>query len=137
MARQHRLSLERFDFDSVLLPWNYSMAQNAQYAREFDELVEICERRNVAVQTIKSISRGAWSEQAQTRATWYQPIEDQEGIDLAVNWVLGRSNLFLNTAGDIHLLPRILDAVSRFEAPPSEEAMERLSQVTAMEPLFV
>ena len=137
VARQHRLSLERFDFDSILLPWNYSMAQNAQYAREFNELVEICERKNVAVQTIKSISRGAWGEQAQTRATWYQPMEDQDDIDLAVGWVLGRANLFLNTAGDIHLLPRTLDAASRFEAPPSEEAMERLSQTTAMEPLFV
>jgi aryl-alcohol dehydrogenase-like predicted oxidoreductase len=137
VARQHRLSLERFDFDSVLLPWNYPMAQNAQYAREFHELVEICARKNVAVQTIKSTCRRPWGEQDRTRATWYQPMETQDDIDLAVGWVLGHPNLFLNTTGDIHLLPRTLDAASRFAAPPSEADMEGLVRKAEMEPLFV
>ena len=138
VARQHLLSLERFDFDSVLLPWNYPMQQNQQYAREFNVLVDLCEQKNVAVQTIKSTCRRPWGEQKQSRATWYQPMEDQADIDLAVHWVLGRPNLFLNTAGDIHLLPRTLDAASRFDASsPSTAEMDELLRKAAMEPLFV
>ncbi len=137
VARQHLLSLERFDFDSILLPWNYPMQQNTQYAREFNKLVDLCEQKNVAVQTIKSTCRRPWGEQKQSRATWYQPMEDQEDIDLAVHWVMGRPNLFLNTAGDIHLLPRTLDAASRFKESPTEAKMDELLKNAALEPLFV
>ena len=137
VARQHLLSLERFNFDSILLPWNYPMQQNEQYAREFNDLVNLCEQKNVAVQTIKSTCRRPWGEQKPSRATWYQPMEDQEDIDLAVHWVLGRPNLFLNTAGDIHLLPRTLEAASRFQAAPSEAEMDGLLKNAALEPLFV
>jgi len=35
IAAMHSRSLERFDFDSVLLPYNFPMMQNPQYAAEF------------------------------------------------------------------------------------------------------
>jgi aryl-alcohol dehydrogenase-like predicted oxidoreductase len=137
VARMHRRSLERFDFDSVLLPYNFPLWQNAQYAEEFETLFGICEARNVAVQTIKAISRRPWGEQARTAATWYQPFDDQESIDAAAHWVLGHRGVFLNTAGDVQILPRLLDAISRFETVPSDEAMAQLVQTQEMTPLFV
>jgi aryl-alcohol dehydrogenase-like predicted oxidoreductase len=134
----HLRSLERFDFDSVLLPYNYTMMQNPQYAADFERLVAVCRERNVAVQTIKSITRRPWAEgQPQTRATWYEPLEDQAAIDRAVHWVLARPELFLNTVGDIQVLPRVLDAASRFEAGPSDEAMRQQAAELHMEPMFV
>src|SRR5919202_1309675 len=54
----HKRSLERYDFDSVLLPYNYVMMQNPQYAADFEELSALCRQRHVAVQAIKSIFRG-------------------------------------------------------------------------------
>lgn len=133
----HKRSLERFDFDSVLLPYNFVMMQNPQYAVDFEALMDLCRKRNVAVQTIKSISRGGWGDKPQTRSTWYEPFEDQADIDRAVHWALSRPRFFLNTAGDIDLLPRVLDAASRFRAAPSEVEME--AQVARLEvtPLFV
>jgi len=132
----HRRSLERFDFDSVLLPYNYVMMQNAQYADDFEALMTLCQERGVAVQTIKSLARGPWGDKPRTRTTWYEPLEEQEDIDKAVHRVLGRSNLFLNTSGDIHLLPKVLDAASRFHRAPSEEEMEALVARLQMKPLF-
>lgn len=70
-------------------------------------------------------------------ATWYAPLEDQADIDLAVHWVLGRPEMFLNTVGDIYLLPRVLDAASCFQARPGDEEMERLVAERQMAPLFV
>ncbi|PON12193.1 aldo/keto reductase, partial [Candidatus Entotheonella serta] len=58
IASMHKRSLERFDFDSVLLPYNYVMAQNESYHNDFEAVVQACEARNVAVQTIKSLARG-------------------------------------------------------------------------------
>jgi aryl-alcohol dehydrogenase-like predicted oxidoreductase len=60
VAAMHKKSLEHFDFDSVLLPYNYWMMQNPQYTADFEMLLAMCQERNVAVQTIKSITRGPW-----------------------------------------------------------------------------
>ncbi|OQY28263.1 MAG: aldo/keto reductase [Anaerolineaceae bacterium 4572_5.2] len=133
----HKRSLERFDFDSVLLPYNYTMMQNPQYAADFEALAAICQERNVAMQAIKTLVRRPWGDKTQTRSTWYEPFEDQANIDQVVHWALGRPGIFLNTAGDIHLLPKVLDAASRFQSAPTEEAMAEMATKLEMAPLFV
>ena len=137
IAATHRRSLERFDFDTVLLPYNYLTMQSPYYAENFNALVATCQQRNVAVQTIKSIAYRPWMGRQHTRAVWYEPLEDQQDIDRAVHWVLKRQGLFLNTVGDIHLLPRVLDAASRFQAGTPDEEMQAMVARLAMEPLFV
>ena len=113
IAAMHRRSLERFDFDSVLLPYSWIVMQDEKYARDFEALLTMCAERGVAVQTIKSIASRPWGDAAHTHATWYTPLERQDDIDWAVHWVLRRPGVFLNTAGDITLLPKVLDAASR------------------------
>jgi aryl-alcohol dehydrogenase-like predicted oxidoreductase len=137
VAQMHMRSLERFDFDSVLLPYSYSMMQNPQYAADFETLLNICQSRNVAVQTIKSLARRRWGERPQTRTCWYEPFEAQADIDRAVHYVLARPGIFLNTVGDINLLPKVLDAADRFESGPSEEELQEADERLAVEPLFV
>jgi len=137
VAARHVQSLERFDFDSVLLPYNYPLMQNPQYATDFETLLAVCRERNVAVQTIKGVARGPWGDKPKTRTTWYETLEDQADIDRAVHWVLGHDGLFLNTAGDIGLLPKILDAASRFVTAPSDQEMAALVERRGMTPLFV
>lgn len=136
IAAMHRRSLARFDFDSILLPYNFFMAQNERYREAFHEVTAICRERNVAVQTIKAIARGPWAATDRSHTTWYQPLERQEDIDRAVHWVLGRPGIFLNTAGDLTLLPRILDAASRFTRRPSDEEMASMHDATRMSSLF-
>ena len=136
IAAMHRRSLERFDFDSILLPYNYPMMQNPQYAADFEAVVAICRERDVAVQTIKAITLAPWSERPADAPTWYEPLREPADIDTAVAWVLGRPGLFLNTAGDIHLLPLVLDAAERAAERPSDAEMEELVERRSMAPLF-
>jgi len=133
----HRRALERFDFDSVLLPFSYVMAQNPQYLADFRALQAVCQERDVAIQTIKSLVRSPWGEQPHTHATWYRPLEEQADIDLAVHWVLGHPGLFLNTAGDVTVLPRVLEAAGRFVGQPGEAEMQAMVTRLGMQPLFV
>jgi predicted aldo/keto reductase-like oxidoreductase len=137
VARMHLRSLERYAFDSVLLPFNYAMMQNPEYARDFEELLDACQERGVAVQTIKGITLGPWGEKERSTTTWYEPLQEQHEIDLAVHWVLGRPGVFLNTASDVNLLPKVLDAAERFSARPTDAQMEQLSRQRSMAPLFV
>jgi aryl-alcohol dehydrogenase-like predicted oxidoreductase len=137
IAAQIRRSLERFDFDSVLLPCNYLTLQLPYYRENFEAVVDACVRRQTAVQTIKSIALRPWLGRPRTRATWYEPLQAQEDIDPAVWWVLGRPDIFLNSAGDVDLLPRVLDAASRFEAVPSDAEMRALVERVQPQPIFV
>ena len=136
VARMHLRSLERFAFDSVLLPYNYAQLRDDVYASDFEALTAVCAERGVAVQTIKAISLAPWDGREQTAATWYEPLREQDDIDLAVHWVLGRPGVFLNTVGDVALLPKVLDAAGRFESRPSTDLMEALAARRSLVPLF-
>ena len=91
----------------------------------------------MAVQTIKAITRAPWGRAGSTRRTWYEPLRDQADIDPPCRWVLGRPGVFLNTAGDITILPKVLDAAERFTGRPDDAAMRELDSTWGLEPLFV
>lgn len=136
IAAMHKRALKHFNFDSVLLPYNYTMHSNERYRGEFEEIVRTCREKNTAVQTIKSLARGPWGITPQNRNTWYQPLEEQGDIDRAVHWVLGCPGVFLNTVGDIDLLPRVLEAAGRFSKRPAAEEMEEMVKRNKMSSLF-
>jgi aryl-alcohol dehydrogenase-like predicted oxidoreductase len=135
-AAMHLRALERFAFDSVLLPYSYLMSQHAQYESEFRQLEQVCRQKQIAIQTIKSLVHSPWGDIRPNRATWYRPLEDQAAIDAQVHWVLGQEGLFLNTVGDIHLLPAVLDAAKRYASPPSRESMQEVADRMGMRSLF-
>ncbi len=132
----HKRSLETFDFDSVLLPYNFMLMQNPGYAADFEALYALARAKSVAVQLIKTAQRRPWQDQSHFAATWYEPFTDQASIDLAIHWAMGRSGAFINTAGDIHILPKVLAAASRFSQAPSSNQMQAMLQTQAAEPLW-
>lgn len=136
VAARHRESLARFDFDTVLFPYNATQLRDPAYAADVEALLALCAERDVAVQTIKSITLGPWSERPVDAHTWYEPLTEQADIDLAVRFVLARERLFLNTASDIDLLAKVLDAAARGGARPSDAEMEALLERRGMTPLF-
>jgi aryl-alcohol dehydrogenase-like predicted oxidoreductase len=152
VARMHRRSLERFAFDSVLLPCNFPQLQDADTARDFEALLAVCRERGVAVQTIKSgvavqtiksIARRRWHDGApRTRTTWYEPLEAQADIDRAVAWALAHPGIFVNTASDLTLLERMIAAAERWlragpPAAPGEAPMQVAAHALGMAPLFI
>jgi aryl-alcohol dehydrogenase-like predicted oxidoreductase len=137
IAATIRRSLDRFGFDTVLLPYNYPTMQNAYYRENFESVLKTCQERNVAVQTIKTIARRPWMEREHTRTTWYQPLESPDDIDLAVWWAMGREGIFLNSVGDVDLLRLVLDAAARYRRPATGDQMRAMLEREHAEPLFV
>ncbi|MGI9147159.1 MAG: aldo/keto reductase [Chloroflexota bacterium] len=138
IAATHRRSLQRFDFDSVLLPYNFTTVQSSYYAENFDALQAACQEKNRALQTIKSIAYRPWSGRPRFATTWYQPLEAQADIDVAVHWALGRPGIFVISSGDVDLLPKVLEAGERCPSQrPSDADMHRMVEHLQMEPLFV
>jgi aryl-alcohol dehydrogenase-like predicted oxidoreductase len=131
----HLRSIERFDLDTVLLPYNYPLCQVPAYAAAFRTLVETCKARGIPVQTIKSVARRPWQGE-RTRGTWYEPLEAQDDLDRAVSWVLGDPDVFLVTASDVRLLPKILQAADRAEARPTDAEMQAMVEAQEMALIF-
>jgi aryl-alcohol dehydrogenase-like predicted oxidoreductase len=138
IASMHLRSLERFDFDSVLLPYNFVLLQEERYRRELDALLEVCTDRNVAVQTIKSGARRRWEDGDTQRRSWYEPIRDAAALDRAVRFVLANDQLFLNSSSDATLLRPILEiaAVSSERGAPAVSDLQRDVETLSMRPLF-
>jgi aryl-alcohol dehydrogenase-like predicted oxidoreductase len=129
----HLEALRRFSFDTVLAPLNYHLYSMPQYREDFDRLAEEVNRQGAALRVIKAIAKGPWGEgQKRTYATWYEPFDEQKIIDACVHFVLFRKDITgFASAGDIHLLPKIVDAVSRFGEMNEAEVNDIMSKVAA------
>ncbi len=136
IASMHLRSLERFDYDSVLLPYNFVLMNDDSYRTDVEALLTICAERDVAVQTIKSGARRRWEGDAGPRFSWYEPLLDQSAISRAVRYVLQHRQLFLVTSSDARLLRPALAAASPPWAPPTDPEMEADVMSMGMLPLF-
>jgi aryl-alcohol dehydrogenase-like predicted oxidoreductase len=140
IAGMHLRSLERFDYDSVLLPYNFTLLQDAGYRADVEHLVALCAERNVAVQTIKSIARRRWAEARPTsgekRQSWYEPLTDPGAIARAMRFVLGHPQLFVDSSSAIDQLPHVLAAAETGGLAPTDDDL--LADVSShqMAPLF-
>jgi Predicted oxidoreductases of the aldo/keto reductase family len=133
----HQKSLARFDFDSILMPWNYQLAQNQEYAANFQAVVKTARSKNTAVQIIKTAQRRLWGDNPHWSTTWYEPYKDQKSIDLAIHWALSNPGVFINSAGDVNVMAMVMDAASRYEKPPTDKQMQELMRTQSTEPLWV
>lgn len=137
IASMHLRSLEAFDFDTVLLPYNFSLLMNEEYRRDVESLLSLCEKRQVAVQAIKSVARRRWGEEDGPKFSWYQPIEDPGAIARAVRFAMSNRQLFVITSSDARLLVPVLEAASaRGDEEPGRHEMESDVAALGIKPLF-
>jgi aryl-alcohol dehydrogenase-like predicted oxidoreductase len=142
IAQMHRRSLERFDFDSVLLPYSFVLMADPVYGAEVEALLEVCRQRNVAVQTIKAAARRRWpKEPARPRFSWYEPLPAGPELERALSFVLSRPELFLNSSSDLRVLRPTLEAAEAHAGAghgeaPTEDALRQDVARLGVEPLF-
>jgi aryl-alcohol dehydrogenase-like predicted oxidoreductase len=137
IAGMHLRSLERFPFDSVLLPYSFIALQDRGYRADVEALLAVCAEQQVAVQTIKAVARRRWSDgHTGPRYSWYEPIADDAAVGRAVRWVLDHPQTFLNTSSDIRLLRTVLDAAGDGAAAPGDDQMRTDVSEQGVEPLF-
>ena len=136
IAGMHLRSLERFDFDSVLLPYNYAVLSDLGYRADVEALLGVCQERGVAVQTIKSVARRRWREGTGQQFSWYEPLADGDALARAVRYVLGRPGLFLNSSSDARLLRPTLEAAAVGGPVPTDQEMTADVEHHEIEPLF-
>ena len=134
----HIKSLQAFDFDAVLVPYNFSMMSDSQYAEDFDALYNLCQAKGVGMQTIKAIALRRWREDdPEKHFSWYKPIREPEPLKRAVDFVLSRPGLFLNTTSDASMLNAVFSAAAQDIDMPDEFNLAADVELLGVEPLFV
>jgi len=138
VAAMHRRSLQRFAFDAVLFPYNFTMLGIPEYSVDVEALLTLCNQRGIATQTIKSVARRRWQPNETARKfSWYEPLRERDAIRRAVHFVLSRPGLFLNSSSDATLTRTILETASQPPIAPARAEMEADLARYAMEPLFI
>jgi aryl-alcohol dehydrogenase-like predicted oxidoreductase len=135
----HLEALHRFDFDTVITPYNYRLAQHGPYQRDFDALTEETEGRDVGLMIIKALARNLWrSGETPRHTTWYEPLDESAPIDAAVAFVLARKEVTgICTAGDVALLPMMIEAERTTDTRSMAQIRGALDTVPEYEPPFV
>ena len=129
-------ALRRFDFDSVLFPLNFVQMRNPEYRKYAEELIATCKTKDVGTMVIKAVTKGPWGEKAHTATTWYEPFDQMDEIEPAVNFALSYDVTGLCTAGDTRVLPMFLNACENFSRLNNVELEEMIKSGKQYEPLF-
>lgn len=129
-------ALNRFEFDSILFPLNFVQMGIPKYRETAEALIATCRARDVGTMVIKTISKGPWGDKQKTATTWYEPFDQMEIIQEAVNFALSYEVTGLCTAGDVNVLPLVLQACENFTPMSKAEREAMIQSGQQFEPLF-
>lgn len=129
-------ALRRFDFDSVLFPMNFVQMAMPEFRQTAEELVSICKAKDVGTMVIKSITKGPWGEKPKTATTWYEPFDKMDEFQRGINFVLSHDVTGVCTAGDIRILPMVIQACENFTPLNSQEQEAMIESGAQFEALF-
>lgn len=130
-------AIKYFPFESVLVPYNFSMMKDLQYKKDYEQLSSLCLKRNTALQVIKTICKGSWPKGTKRNfGTWYEPLSKQEDIDIALAWALQQKHVFINSAADISLLPKLIKAAQNSSQRISDKEMAEAAERIGISNLF-
>lgn len=130
-------ALERFDFDSVLFPFNF-----ATYHRESfgPRVIEAAEKKGAARLALKALARQKWPEGDPEKASWpkcwYQPLTDRRQADLALRFTLGLPVTAAIPPGDARLFGMALDIAEEFKPLSEPERDELRALASGLDPIF-
>lgn len=129
-------ALRRFDFDSILFPLNFVQLANPEYRKYTEELIAECKAKDVGTMVIKHITKGPWGEKPHTATTWYEPFDQIDEIQRAVNFALSYDVTGLCTPGDTRILPLVIQACENFHRLEIDALEEMIQSGKQYEPLF-
>lgn len=129
-------AMRRFDFDSVLFPMNFIQMADPEFRKNAEELISVCKAKDVGTMIIKSITKGPWGEKPKTATTWYQPFDKMDEIQRGVNFVLSHDVTGICTAGDIKILPMVIEACENFTPLDADEKEALIKSGSQFEALF-
>jgi aryl-alcohol dehydrogenase-like predicted oxidoreductase len=129
-------ALERFDFDTVLLPVNYVLRAHPEPTNDYEPVLALAKQRNLGVIAMKAVAKGPWLNDERPYNTWYQPFDTQREVDAALRFTLSQSVTTAASSSDTRIATMMLDAAERYTPMDENEQQKLLPQASTYTPLF-
>jgi predicted aldo/keto reductase-like oxidoreductase len=119
--------MERFDFDSMLLPINWVNFFNSGFGKE---ALQKAEEKGMGRLAIKAMAKTSLKEGAERKYSkpWYDPVDDEELAALALRFTLSQPITAAIPPGDAKLFRWALKTGRNF-TPITEEETNRLRDI--------
>jgi predicted aldo/keto reductase-like oxidoreductase len=132
-------AIERFDFDSILLPVNLASMTNPTPENDFRPVLKEAAQKDMSVIAIKAIAKSRWKPGKKKYTTWYEPIDMERQVLQAVSFTLSQEPVATYSLPcDIRLWPLVLKAALRFRELDQTEQKKAIEHAreAGFKPLF-
>ena len=151
VPRTHLEALRRYDLDTVMFPIYPRLWADPVYREAAEELLAVCQERDLGVMIIKATARRPWSDgrpltdvvagdpaTADRWATsWYEPQPDDDSLARGIAFALSMPGVHgFCTPGDMALLPRVLDAAETFRPMTANDRTEAANAMADEQVIF-
>ncbi len=131
-------AMERFDFDSILVPINYASWLKGDFG---PAIVDAAESRGMSILALKAMARHRWADNSPMRETytktWYRPIDDPDEAALALKFTLSQPVTAAVMPGEETPFRLGMMLAGTLRLPINEEELGRLRTLAELgEPVF-
>jgi len=133
-----RAALDRYDFDSILMPVNYAAFIKEGWG---PQIFALAKEKGCAVLALKSMAKQRWGDGASVsredyRKCWYEPLTDPEEAAMGVRWTLSQPVVATIPPGNEKLFRMALDIAAETTALSGEEATKIAALAQGADSLF-
>jgi len=135
-----RAAMERFAFDTILFPFNFSTWVNGRFG---PGVLELAREHKMGVLALKAMALQQWpqglkEEDRKWRKAWYEPLEKEADVELALRYTLHLPVTAALPPGHWELFRIAVDlaAAGRLKEPLRESERERLIALAKGKPIF-
>ena len=129
-------ALDRFPFDSVLFPFNFTCLHQGNFG---PKIYAKAEAKGVGLLALKALARCPWPQGADRSAyskCWYQPLTDLRESEIGLRFTLSKNITAAVTPGEEAMFRRALEIASRFTPLSVEEEEEAKRMAASLQPIF-
>jgi len=128
--------MERFDFDTILFPFNYATWHAGNFG---PQVMEKAKEKKMGILALKAMARGPWPEGANRSAypkCWYEPLMTTEDITMGLRFTLSHPVTAAIPPGDENLFMKALALADRVKPLDEAEVLSIKERALKGVPLF-
>ncbi len=129
-------AMERYDFDSILFPFNYVTWHEGDFG---PQVIEKAKEKGAARLALKAMAKTRWPEDAdrsEYKKCWYQPVSERENAEMALRFTLSLDVTAAIPPGEEELFFLALDIAEQYSPLSEQEQTEVKQMAQGVTPIF-
>jgi aryl-alcohol dehydrogenase-like predicted oxidoreductase len=127
--------MERFDFDTIMFPFNYACWYNGDFG---PQVMEMAKQKKMGILALKAMAERRWEEgeERTSEKTWYLPLQNEEDALKGLRFTLSHPVTSAIPPGDEALFSMALRLAKDIRPMKNSEIREIKERAMRTEPLF-